>query len=51
MRKTKGPSFVLTLKLNTNVRDEGILQERFFAGFLMYNRLVRHARGRLSGMR
>lgn len=49
--RSKTPSFALTLKLNTSERDDRILHERFFKGFLMHNRLVEHARKRLSGLR
>ena len=51
MKKAGSASFVLTLKLNTGSRDGKILQKRFFAAFLMYNSLVRHARSRLAGLR
>ena len=51
MSRSKTPSFVLTLKLNTNLKDETILSHRFYVAFLMYNRLVRHARKALSSMR
>lgn len=44
-------TFTLTLKLNTSPADVRILEERFFHGFRMYNRLVRHARKALSGLR
>ena len=49
--RSKTPSFVLTLKLNTSIRDEQVLHERFFKGFLMHNRLVEHARKCLRGLR
>lgn len=51
MKKSKSPSFVLTLKLNTTPSDERLLEERFFSAFLMKNRLIRHARKRLSAMK
>ena len=51
MKRSKNPSFVLTLKLNTTPSDEHILADRFFAAFLMKNRLIRYARKKLSAMR
>ena len=51
MKKSKSPSFVLTLKLNTTPSDARLLEERFFSAFLMKNRLIRHARKRLSAMK
>ena len=51
MAKSKTPSFVLILKLNTNRRDDKILNDRFFAAFLMTNTLVKHVRKRLAGLR
>ena len=51
MSKTSTPSFVLTLKLNTSKKDNKILNDKFFQGFLMYKKLVRHARKELSGIR
>lgn len=51
MKKSKTSSFVLNLKLNTSFSDDKALGNRFFVAFLMTNRLVRHARARLSGMR
>lgn len=50
-KRRKTPSFVLTLKLNTTKRDSDVLMDRFFAAFLMQNRLISHARKRLGGMR
>ena len=44
-------TFTLSLKLNTSASDEAVLMERFYQGFLMYNRLVSHARKRLRGLR
>ena len=44
-------TFILSLKLNTSASDEAVLMERFYQGFLMYNRLVSHARKRLRGLR
>ena len=51
MKRSGSPSFILTLKLNTSPDDEKILSDRFFCAFLMKNRLIRHARKRLSSMR
>lgn len=51
MAKSKTPSFILTLKLNTGSSDEAVLSERFYYAFLMKNRLIRHARRALSSMR
>ncbi len=51
MRRSDGPSHVLTLKLNTNSRDGRVLDQRFVYAWKMYNALVRHARAALSGMR
>mgnify|MGYP006976587672 CR=1 FL=1 len=49
--KSKSPSFVLELKLNTTQKDEQALNDRFFRCFLMHNKLVRHAGKRLSALR
>ena len=51
MARSKTLSFALTLKLNTSASDCRILNGRFFDGFLMYNRLAKHARKCFSGMR
>lgn len=51
MSRSKTESFVLTVKLNTSSRDDRILNDRFFAGFLMHNKLVTHARRALASMR
>ncbi len=51
MKKATSPSFVLTLKLNTSLKDSQRLGKRFFYAFLMKNRLIRHARKALSSMR
>ncbi|MBQ6855798.1 MAG: hypothetical protein IJO13_01695, partial [Lachnospiraceae bacterium] len=51
MKRAGTSSFVLTLKLNTSSQDNYILNDRFFSGFLMYNKLVRHARKALASMR
>ena len=51
MKKSKSPSFCLTLKLNTSASDEQILMKRFSYGCDMYNKLVKHARKSLSGLR
>lgn len=44
-------SFILEIKLNTTDHDERVLNERFFHGFLMYNKLVSHAKKCLKGLR
>ena len=51
MKKSKTPSFILTLKLNTAEQDEKVLFKRFYIAFLMKNRLIRHARKALASMR
>ena len=51
MKRSKNSSFVLTFKLNATPSDEHILADRFFAAFLMKNRLIRYARKKLSAMR
>lgn len=51
MSRSRTDSFVLTVKLNTSAHDDKILNDRFFAGFLMYNKLVTHARRALVSMR
>ena len=51
MSRSRTESFVLTVKLNTSAHDEKILNDRFFTGFLMYNKLVTHARRALVSMR
>ena len=51
MKKSKSPSFVLTLKLNTTSLDEHVLAHRFYYAFLMKNCLIRHAKKCLSSMR
>ena len=51
MSKSKTPSFILSLKLNTTSYDERILEHRFYVAFLMKNRLIRYAKKQLSSMR
>ena len=51
MARSTGPSFVLTLKLNTGPTDEAALAKRFYYAFLMKNRLIRHAQKALSTLR
>lgn len=51
MSKSKTPSFVLELKLNTSPSDEHELDYRFYVAFLVKNRLIRHVREALSSMR
>ena len=51
MAKTKTPSFVLTLKLNTSPSDERELARRFYNANQMHNKLVKHARKALSSLR
>ena len=51
MDKTKTPSFVLTLKLNTSPSDERELARRFYNANQMHNKLVKHARKALSSLR
>jgi len=51
MPKATSPSFVLTLKLNTNASDDDKLAHRFYTAFLMKNRLISYARKKLSAMR
>lgn len=48
MGKSKTPSFILTVKLNTSERDDRILDYRFLCGQRIYNVLVRHCRKQLS---
>lgn len=51
MKKSKTPSFILTLKLNTAEQDEKVLFKRFYIALFMKNRLIRHARKALASMR
>ncbi len=51
MKKSKSPSFVLTLKLNTTADDERVLSRRFYCAFLMKNRLIQYSRKCLSSMK
>ena len=50
MARSSTPSFVLTLKMNTTVRQDQILNKRFFIGFQMYNKLVTHAEKRINAL-
>ena len=49
--KSKTPSFVLTLKLNTSVTDDCILDYRFFCATKIYNVLIKHVRKQIAKMR
>ena len=40
MAKSKTPSYVLTLKLQTNIRDEAILNKRFEICRKLYNAIL-----------
>ncbi len=51
MRKTKTPSFTLSLKLNTTRKDDRVLAKRFRYASIVRNRLVSHARKTLSTVR
>lgn len=51
MNRSKTPSFILTLKLNTSASDEYKLAKRFYRGRKIYNALVRHLRKSLASMR
>lgn len=48
MKRSKTPSFCLTVKLNTSERDNRILDYRFLCGQRIYNVLVRHCRKQFS---
>lgn len=48
MAKATTPSFVLTLKLNTNPVQNAVLDKRFSYGVRIYNTLVKHARKQLN---
>ena len=50
MARAKSPSYVLTLKLNTDASDEAFLNKRFFLSCKIHNRLVSHVRKQLSKM-
>ena len=51
MKRSDTYSFILTLKLSTNANQEKVLNDRFFAAFNMKNKLIKYAKGRVSGLR
>ena len=51
MKRSKSPSFVLTLKLNTNKADEHILNHRFWCAQQIHNALVRHCIKQITKLR
>lgn len=51
MKRSDTPSFVLTLKLNTNEDDERILNHRFWCAQQIYNALVKHCIKQIAKMR
>ena len=51
MAKSKTPSFVLSLKLNTSKSQMRVLDKRFFYAQQMYNVLVRYVRKQINKMR
>lgn len=50
MARTKSPSYVLTLKLNTDASDEAFLNKRMFLSCKVHNQLVSHAGKQLRKM-
>ena len=51
MKRSKSPSFVLTLNLNTNKVDERILNHRFWCAQQIHNVLVRHCIKQITKLR
>ena len=46
MGRSVTPSYVLTLKLNTDASDESFLHKQFFLSYKIHNRLVSHEKPR-----
>lgn len=51
MKRTSTPSFILTLKLNTNLRQDALLNDRFYAAWKIRNQIAKYAFKQLNKLK